>query len=160
VVTKPKPTTLAPLLVTASVLAVCWARASTASAAPLVAAAGDIACDPRSPYFNGGVGTRSRCRQLDTSRLLGDANAIVTLGDTQYEHSSLSNLRRSFDRSWGRSKSRIRPAIGNHEYGTGVECGPTRCPTNRGASGYFDYFGARAGPRGALTTPTTSATGT
>jgi alkaline phosphatase len=31
---------------------------------------------------------------------------------------------------------RIRPAAGNHEYATG------------GAQGYFDYFGAAAGPRG------------
>jgi acid phosphatase type 7 len=29
-----------------------------------------------------------------------------------------------------------------------VDCGPLRCPTFRGSSGYYDYFGSRAGPRG------------
>jgi hypothetical protein len=40
------------------------------------------------------------------------------------------------DASWGRFKGISRPVLGNHEYGTS------------GARGYFDYFGARAGPRG------------
>ncbi len=114
----------------------------------MVAAAGDIACDPDSAYFNRGFGRGEYCRQRDTSRLLSGAAAVLALGDTQYEHSSLSNIRASYDRSWGKYKSRTRPAIGNHEYAAGLRCSPTRCPTNRGAAGYFDYFGARAGPRG------------
>jgi hypothetical protein len=38
--------------------------------------------------------------------------------------------------SWGRVKAITLPVTGNHEYKTS------------GASGYFDYFGAAAGPRG------------
>ena len=122
------------------------ASASSASAFSLVAPAGDIACDPDSPYFNRGFGRGEHCRQRATSRLLSDAAAVLTLGDTQYEHSSLSIIRASYNRSWGRYKSRTHPAIGNHEYAPGVRCGPTRCPTNRGASGYFDYFGKPCRP--------------
>src|SRR5690348_9292469 len=40
-----------------------------AVADPTVAAAGDIACDTSSAYFNGGAGTETRCRQMATSNL-------------------------------------------------------------------------------------------
>jgi hypothetical protein len=114
---------------------------SPAAAAPLLAAAGDIACDPRSRHFNGGKGERRNCRQLATSRLLRRADRVLALGDNQYQHGSLRNFRRSYDRSWGRYRSKTRPAIGNHEYG------PPESP-NLGARGYWDYFGSpRAGRR-------------
>jgi hypothetical protein len=127
-------------------LAVVWA--STWSGIPSVAngavlaAAGDIACDPDDPYFNGGRGVRRNCRQLATSRLLRGADRVVPLGDTQYEHSNLRNFRRSYDRSWGRYLRVSRPVVGNHEYG------PPRRP-NLGARDYWRYFGERrAGQRG------------
>jgi acid phosphatase type 7 len=104
---------------------------------PIVAAAGDIACDPASSSFNGGSGTSSSCRQKATSELLLNMSptAVLPLGDTQYEDGALDKFEQSYDPSWGRVKAITRPAVGNHEYLT------------PGATGYFDYFGAAAGDR-------------
>ena len=109
---------------------------------PVIAAAGDIACDPVSRNFNGGAGVGRRCAQRATSDLLleTDLSAVLALGDIQYEDGQLSKFTESFDPTWGRLKPLIRPAVGNHEY---------RVP---GAAGYFDYFngvGAADGPAGA-----------
>jgi len=108
---------------------------------PVVAAAGDIACDPNNPNFNNGLGVPGTCRQKLTSDLLlrSDLAGIFALGDNQYEDAQLWKFQRSFDPSWGRLKPLIRPVAGNHEYGT---------PS---ASGYFDYFngvGSSGGPAG------------
>jgi alkaline phosphatase len=61
---------------------------------------------------------------------------IASLGDTVYESGSDQEFSRCFDPAWGPMKSRIHPAVGNHEYETD------------GAAGYFDYFGRAAGQRG------------
>jgi Ca2+-binding RTX toxin-like protein len=111
------------------------------AADPVIAAAGDIACDTESEFFNGGFGVEGRCRQLATSDLLVNAGltAVLTLGDSQYHVGSLDDYQASFDPSWGRVKPLIRPAAGNHEYGTA------------GARGYFDYFNGadmHTGPAG------------
>ncbi len=111
---------------------------------PVIAAAGDIACDPASSSYNGGSGTSTSCRQKATSNLLttGNLAKVLTLGDNQYEGGALSAFRQSYDPSWGRVKSITAPAVGNHEYRAS------------GASGYFDYFNGvgvssgRAGSRG------------
>jgi hypothetical protein len=102
---------------------------------PRVAAAGDIACDPADPAFEGGAGRGLRCRQQATSDLLVDAgySAVLVLGDIQYGEGAYSMFLASYDRSWGRLKAITRPVVGNHEYRT------------NGASGYFRYFGAAAG---------------
>lgn len=102
---------------------------------PVVAAAGDIACDPASAYFNGGAGKDGLCQQVATSDLLLDPEVtdVLVLGDAQYEDATLSAFRASYDPSWGRVKAKTRPAVGNHEY---------RQP---GARDYFAYFGSAAG---------------
>jgi acid phosphatase type 7 len=102
---------------------------------PVVVAVGDIACDPTSGNFNGGNGTARNCREKATSdlALAIRPDAVLTLGDTQYEDNTYSKFMQSFDRSWGRLKPLIRPAPGNHEYLTAK------------AAGYFQYFGAAAG---------------
>ena len=104
---------------------------------PMIAAAGDIACSPTSSSFNSLLGTSSSCRMMATSDLLlRDApDAVLLLGDIQYENGALNDFWRSYDPTWGRVKSITRPVPGNHEYGTS------------NASGYFDYFGAAAGDR-------------
>ena len=102
----------------------------------IVRAAGDIACDPTQDGFNDGQGVETRCRQLATSQLLAGAEAVLALGDIQYEDGALERFVDSYDRSWGAFKDITFPAVGNHEYLTD------------GAAGYFDYFGARAGERG------------
>ena len=99
---------------------------------PTLVAAGDVACAP------GQLRTRFACHQLDTAALIAriDPDAVAVLGDLQYEAGSLADFEGSFDRTWGRFRDRMRPAVGNHEYGT------------PGAAGYFAYFGERAGPPG------------
>ena len=58
------------MLTAAAGLALVWSLAVApvpvaveAVADPVIAAAGDIACDPNSSSFNGGNGTSSNCRQ-------------------------------------------------------------------------------------------------
>ena len=109
---------------------------------PVIAAAGDIACDPDLTRFATGLGTSNACHMLQTSDLLlkMDLSAVLPLGDLQYEDGTLDKFQRSFDPTWGRLKAQIRPVVGNHEY---------RTP---GAAGYFDYFngpGVADGPAGA-----------
>ena len=111
-------------------------RASPTPAAPgpvTVAAAGDIACSPSR------VRERRTCRDAATARLIRSqhVDAVIPLGDEQYESGRLQDFRRAYDRTWGAFKAISHPVPGNHEY---------RQP---GASGYFRYFGRRAhGPRG------------
>ena len=119
-----------------------------ASGDPVIAAAGDIACDPASTSYNGGAGTPKACREQATSDLLvnGGFAAVLDLGDNQYECGSLTAYDTSYNPSWGRLKSITHPAPGNHEYQTS---GGTGCnSSNAGAAGYFQYFGAAAGPPG------------
>ena len=135
-----------PVLIAALAAAVLTMPATAAGqAAPVVAAAGDIACSPSSASFNGGAGTDTECRQRYTSDLVvgGNYSAVLALGDLQYENGEYENFLASYDPSWGRVKSITRPAIGNHEYHAGS--GEPR------GSGYFDYFngfGNHTGPAG------------
>jgi len=105
---------------------------------PVIAAAGDIACDPFDGSFNHGRGTAGMCRQLATSNLLlkGRYAAVLTLGDNQYEDGAYGKYLLSYAPSWGRVKAITKPAPGNHEYGTSK------------AAGYARYFGKAAGPAG------------
>jgi hypothetical protein len=107
------------------------------AADPVVAAAGDIACDPADLHFNGGSGNALGCRQRAISDLVVGAgyDAVLLLGDNQYLDGALAKYRAVFHPTWGRLGPLLRPAPGNHEYGTA------------GASGYFDYFGPAAGER-------------
>jgi len=70
-----------------------------------------------------------------TARIVdGEPNALVqTLGDNAYPSGTSAEFANCYHPTWGRFKSRTRPALGNHEY---------RTP---GASGYFGYFGVQAG---------------
>jgi acid phosphatase type 7 len=107
------------------------------AAAPVIVAAGDIACATTDPNYHGGNGDSSHCAQARTADVIAriGPDAVLPLGDLQYEATS-SQYRASYDPSWGRFKAISRPVVGNHEYAA------------RGARGYFDYFGSRAGPRG------------
>jgi len=104
---------------------------------PVIVAAGDIACDPKSHEFRGGAGTRTACHMKATAQLVREQNptAVLTLGDNQYENGELSKFEQSYAKSWGALKSITHPTIGNHEYGD---------PAG-GASGYFHYFASAAG---------------
>jgi acid phosphatase type 7 len=111
---------------------------AAAAADPVIAAAGDIACAPDDPDYNGGAGTATRCRQRATSDLLVGAGlaAVLPLGDIQYPISSLDRIKAVYDPTWGRVKSISRPVLGSHEGGW---------------MSYFSYFngrGASDGPAG------------
>ncbi len=102
---------------------------------PVVAAAGDIACNASSSTFNGGSGTKSNCRQKWTSDLLAgmqNLKAVLPLGDVQYECGDAADFAASYDPSWGRFKSITHWATGNHEYGR--SCGRN---DNLVANSYF-----------------------
>jgi hypothetical protein len=72
-----------------------------------------------------------------TAKLLDRISGTVfTAGDNAYMDGSAADYRNCYDPTWGRHRRRTRPVPGNHEYQT------------PGASGYFDYFGSAAGPRG------------
>lgn len=109
-------------------LAVLWAGLvavppATAAEAYLVAA-GDIASCA-------GVGDTA------TAALVGlSPGTVATMGDNAYNSGTAGQFRNCYGPTWGQFKARTRPSPGNHEYGT------------PGAAGYFDYFGAAAGPAG------------
>src|SRR5690349_11160626 len=109
------------------------------AADPVIAAAGDISCDPvDDPNWAGGEGTPTACRMKATSDLIlgGGFDAVLLLGDNQYFDGTLEKYYKSFHPTWGRLGNLLRPASGNHEYVT------------PGAAGYFSYFGTAAAPEG------------
>jgi len=123
-------------------------KRAAAASDPVIAAAGDIACDPGDSSFNGGNGTSSQCRQLYTSNLLVNTGltAVLALGDNQYFCGSDQAFLESYDLSWGRVKGMTYPSVGNHEY---LTSGGTGCDaSNAAAAGYFQYFGSAAGTPG------------
>jgi len=132
------------ILIVLSALVVC-AGASTvglvasvpraaAATDPVVAAAGDIACAPP------GTRTASKCHQAATADLLAGADAVLPIGDEQYNCGQLSAFNQVYNPSWGRFNNVSHPAVGDNEY-AGNGC------STPGAAGYYTYFGDRASPR-------------
>lgn len=76
----------------------------------------------------GSAGPEATARILD-----GQSGKVFTLGDNAYPKGSDEDYRNCYAPSWGRHLSRTSPVPGNHEYAT------------PGATGYFNYFGFRAG---------------
>ena len=120
---------------------------------PVVAAAGDIACDPADPSFNGGNGTATKCHMEATSAILQNLltttnlQKILPLGDEQYACGALQAFNGSYAPTWGQAglKAITSPVPGDHEYitATGTR-GDASCPATPG-SGYYSYFGSAAG---------------
>lgn len=143
------------LLVIASALALAPVAvpiggASGAVTDPVVGAVGDMACDPQDPTFEDGWGTSNRCAEKRTSdTMVADASlqAVLGLGDYQYDCGDASDYAVSYTPTWGRVDDLIQPVAGNHEYQTGDDAFGTPCPTdNTHAANYFSYFGAAAHP--------------
>ena len=88
---------------------------------PVLLAAGDI------------VSCASPGDEATAALLDGLGGTIAALGDIAYQSGTPQELATCYHPGWGRHKSRTRPAVGNHEYGTA------------GAAGYFGYFGDAAG---------------
>jgi hypothetical protein len=104
---------------------------------PMIVVAGDIACTA------GKAATATSCQQQATSDLAISLHpdAVLPLGDDQYELGSLSDYQTMYDPSWGRLNAISHPVPGNHEYGyIGTDVEPT------GGTGYFTYFGDRSHP--------------
>ncbi len=99
-------------------------NAQQTSRDPVVYAVGDIAdCD--------------QDNDTKTAALVDNSHAtVVTLGDNVYDFGSAQEFRDCYDTTWGKFYNRTHPAPGNHEYAT------------RNATGYFSYFGSRAGEAG------------
>lgn len=96
-----------------------------------VAAVGNMACASAEPEKDGW------CQEQAVSDLLvgRDLDALLGLGDYQYEEARGADYEAVYDPTFGRFKSITRPAIGNQEYKV------------RNANTFFAYFGDRAGPR-------------
>ena len=94
------------------------------SAPQIFVGAGDIG-------WCGSPGPEQTARLVDTI-----GGTVFAVGDLAYFSGTRKEFLDCYDPSWGRHKSRTRPVPGNHEYVT------------TGASPYFDYFGALAGPSG------------
>ena len=84
-----------------------------------------------------GAGDIADCKDLSgaeaTAKLLQNVGGtVMAVGDLAYPDGSKENFT-CYDKTWGRAKSRTRPAPGNHEFHAA------------GAAPYFNYFGAVAG---------------
>jgi len=99
------------------------------SGPPTVAVAGDVACDPTVTTY-----TSDQCHSSQTASLIQAMNpqAVLMVGDGQYEDGALSKYQQAYDSTWGQFKNITYPAVGNHDYVT------------TGAQGYAQYFGSRA----------------
>jgi hypothetical protein len=80
----------------------------------------------------GDISDSSLSGQDRTDELIVDQglDAVLTLGDNQYDDGALSDFNAYFGPTWGRAKSIMFPSPGNHD----------PCPD----SGYDEYFGSRA----------------
>ena len=121
----------------------CVQATTLAPPPPVIAAVGDIACDPLDKNFNSGNGQSNRCAAKATAALVNAGssagtpyNAVLPLGDLQYSCGSLARFNASYDLAWGVFSAAAYPVLGNHEYDT-LSTDPG-CDTS--ASGYFQYF--------------------
>jgi hypothetical protein len=94
-----------------------------------------LAIDP--PAILVGAGDIADCKDLSgaeaTAKLLEQIpGTIMAVGDLAYPDGTKENFA-CYEKTWGRVKSRTRPAAGNHEF------------HSAGATVYFNYFGAAAG---------------
>ena len=98
---------------------------------PVLAAAGDIADCQGNDYLTAAL--------LDGVFPPGappGQGVVAALGDNAYNVGSIQDYRHCYKPTWGFHKERTYPVPGNHDY------------TTPGAAGYYEYFGARAGPIG------------
>jgi len=84
-----------------------------------------------------GAGDIADCTDLSgaeaTAKVLARTpGTVMAIGDLAYPDGSAANFT-CYDKTWGKEKSRTRPAPGNHEF------------HSAGATYYFQYFGAAAG---------------
>ena len=90
-----------------------------------------------------GAGNIASCSALAFARAEATAKlldaipgTVFAAGDNAFPNGTAVDYANCYDPTWGRHKARTYAALGNHEYDAGS------------ATGAFDYFGDRAGPRG------------
>ena len=108
--------------------------APAAEVVKVVAAAGDIACEPSDSDFGGQ--DPNQCQERATVDLLTEADAVIPLGDLQYPDGALDTYKLGYDPTWGKFADESYPAPGNHDYHVA------------GAQGYFDYWTSKNRPTG------------
>lgn len=120
------------------------------AADPVVAAVGDMVCDPLDPDYNAGNGfaNKNKCQQKFVAQQITNAgvNAFIPLGDVQYSCGSLAAFQSAYQPTFGALLNKTYPVPGNHEYRTtaAVDYNPARetdCTAVKDADGYFQYFG-------------------
>lgn len=112
-------------------LALC-AGAANASEGYTVLAAGDIAdCRRVAPRHSRAAATADLVERVLQRN---PRAAVLLLGDNVYDNGTAREYAECYHPTWGRFRDRTWPTPGNHEYQT------------PGATGYFGYFGAAAGP--------------
>jgi hypothetical protein len=111
---------------------------------PVVAAVGDMACDPSDPNFNGGLGTATNCAEARVSAQMAaepDIDGLLGLGDYQYTCGDPNDYLLSYTPTWGVMNTFMTPVAGNHEYQTGKDPFGATCPSaNSTAQTYYSYF--------------------
>ena len=123
------------------------ATTQTGSGGVTIAAAGDIACNPADPDYNGGDGTgdllTGHCHQKATAELIaqGSYSRVLPLGDLQYDCAGLSSLNAVYDKTWGAFAGKSEPVPGNHEVKATSSFGEQDC--SKSATGYYTYFADR-----------------
>ena len=121
---------------------------ATRGPAPVLAAVGDIACEPDDPE-NAANPASLKCGSASVGGLpaeyaTADAvenmhpDLVALLGDEQYQVGKLSDFEASFDKTYGAFKFLERPAPGNHEYYAYTKHGDNEAGQN--GTGYFAYF--------------------
>ncbi|MDQ3949329.1 MAG: metallophosphoesterase, partial [Gemmatimonadota bacterium] len=104
---------------------------------PLLVGAGDIAeCyDGTPPPLPGAQVDPKGSDAEKTAQLLDQIpGTVITAGDNAYKFGTPFDFAECYHPTWGRHRSRTRPATGNHEYMT------------PGALGHYLYFGRRSAP--------------
>ena len=123
-------------------------RPADATADPVIAAAGDIGCDPADPGYNGGAGTSTRCRQRATSDLLVGAGlaAVLPLGRHPVRQPLGREDQRRLRRRAGAGSSRsagrcsaTTTAPGPPTSTTSMEPGAADGPAGPRGRGYYSY---------------------
>ena len=103
-----------------------------------------VSAQPASPVFVG-AGDIAGCSwtaDIETALLLDNIVAqspsatVFTAGDNAYPNGTAAEFTNCYEPTWGRHKARTRPSPGNHDY------------NSSGATPYYNYFGANAGPAG------------
>ena len=96
---------------------------------------------PERTFVLVGAGDIASCKNPEGTRATAKLiehipGTVFAAGDLAYEKGSADDFKNCYDPAWGRFKERTKPALGNHEY------------VDPAASGYFQYWGAQAGPVG------------